>query len=51
MEREMVDSHETSSSRRQFMQAAAAIMLQPTLAATARAAEHIPGIATNADVL
>ena len=52
MEGELVSSYASSCSRRQFMQAAAAIVLQSTLAATVRAPESDPGIgmAKNLDV-
>jgi pimeloyl-ACP methyl ester carboxylesterase len=52
MEGKRVDSNTSACSRRQFLQAAAAIMLQSPLAATARAAESDPGVglANNPDV-
>lgn len=52
MEKESVSSYASSCSRREFMQATAAIMLQSGLAATVRAAESNPGVwqATNPDV-
>ena len=52
MEGEMASSYAPSCSRRQFMQAAAAVMLHSSLTATVRAAESDPGVAlaTNPDI-
>ena len=52
MEGEMASSYAPSCSRRQIMQAAAAVMLHSSLTATVRAAESDPGVAlaTNPDI-